>query len=153
VAAPSGVATPTAASVGTEARPVLLVTLGAPFDETACSVAVDAAVECGQPLAIANVVELPPLPMSVRLGYDQIETPELEDALRSVAALAASCGVRVERLRVKSPRPVAALLELVDELEPSLVVLGSDPTRVSRRRYRRAAAALRTVSRSLVWIP
>ncbi|HXH96737.1 MAG TPA: hypothetical protein VNH40_05945, partial [Gaiellaceae bacterium] len=47
------------------ARPVLLATLGVPFEPDACTLAVDAAVEAGQPLIVANVVELPPLAMSV----------------------------------------------------------------------------------------
>jgi hypothetical protein len=55
--------------------------------------------------------------MSVRMGYDQLDDRrELADSLRAPAELAASLGVRVEPLRVRSPRPVAALLELVVEL-------------------------------------
>jgi nucleotide-binding universal stress UspA family protein len=97
-------------------RPVLLATLGVPFEPAAAAFAVDAAVESGQPLLVVNVVELPPLGMSVNMGYDQL--PENEDdarALRAPAQLAQSLGVPVERLRVKSPRPVAALLELTAE--------------------------------------
>ena len=40
-------------------RPVMLATLEVPFDEDAASFAVDAAVECGQKLIVANVVEIP----------------------------------------------------------------------------------------------
>ena len=50
-------------------RPVLLATLEVPFDEAAATFAVDAAVECGQPLIVANVVEIPLGPMCVMMGY------------------------------------------------------------------------------------
>src|SRR5580765_4565733 len=100
-------------------RPVLLATLDVPFDAEATVVAVDAAVEAGQVLIVVNVVELPPLPLSLRMGYDQLEyTAEMEESLRAPARLAVSLGIRVERLRVKSPRPVEALLQVAKERRP-----------------------------------
>lgn len=140
------------AVVGT-GRPVLLATLGVRFDPAACAFAVDAAVETGQPLVLANVVELPPLAMSVRLGYDQLDDPEeLAESLVAPARLAASLGVVVERLRVRSPHPVDALLAIVAEREPGLLVFGPDRSRVSRRRYRKAVGALRERAPCLVWV-
>lgn len=133
------------------ARPVLLATLGAPFDPAAAALAVDAAVEAGQALIVANVVELAPLPLSLVLGHDQIESLEDAAALRAPAELAHSLGVHVERLRVRSPRPVEALLELVAEREPGLLVFGPDRARLGRRRYRRALAAVRERATCLVW--
>lgn len=149
-----------ASRVGTSAgprgpgRPVLLATLGVPFDPAAAVLAVDAAVETGQPLVVANVVELPPLGMSVAMGYDELpEAKEDADALRAPAELACSLGVRVERLRVKSLRPLAALLELVGEREPGLLVFGPDRARLKPRRYRKAARALREHAACLLWLP
>ena len=55
-------------AVGAGGRPVMLATLGVPFDTDAASYAVDTAVESGQPLIVANVTQLEPLPMSLRLG-------------------------------------------------------------------------------------
>src|SRR5207249_2380803 len=78
---------------------------------------------------LANVVELLPLPLSSMLGHDQIESDEDAEALRAPAELARSLGVAVERLRVRSPRPVDALLELVAEREPALLVLRPDRAR------------------------
>jgi nucleotide-binding universal stress UspA family protein len=130
---------------------VLLVTLGVPLAPNASALAVDAAVEAGQPLIVANVVELPPLAMSVRLGYDQLPDAALDETLHEAAALAASLGVRVERLRVKSPRPLPALLELVAEREPGLLVFGPDRAHMRPRRYRRAARFLRERAPCLVW--
>lgn len=135
-------------------RPVLLATLAVPFDPAASAFAVDAAVEAGQPLVVVNVVDLPPLGMSVAMRYDQLpEAPEEADALRAPAELACSLGVRVERLRVKSPRPVAALIELVAERTPGLLVFGPDRRRMRGRAYRRAARAVRKNAGCLVWLP
>jgi hypothetical protein len=132
---------------------VLLATLGVPFDPDASAFAVDAAVEAGQALIVANVVELPPLGMSVALGYDQLPEPaEAAEALRAPAALAHELGVRVERLRVKSPRPVEALIQLAAERSPGLLVFGPDRARIRRRVYKKAARALRERASCLVWL-
>jgi nucleotide-binding universal stress UspA family protein len=132
----------------------MLATLDVPFDHQALGVALDAAVESGQPLIVANVVELPPLPLSVIMGYDQLDyTPELARALREPAELAHSLGIQVERLRVKSLHPIEALIELVGERRPGLLVFGPDRTRLARRVYRRAARALRQQVDCLVWLP
>ncbi|MEX2103576.1 MAG: universal stress protein, partial [Gaiellaceae bacterium] len=134
-------------------RPVLLATLGVPFDPEASSFAVDAAVESGEPLLVVNVVELPPLGMSVAMGYDQLpDSPEQAAALRAPAALAASLGVTVERLRIKSPRPVEALVQLAAERAPGLLVFGPDRARLKPRVYRKAARAVRERAACLVWL-
>jgi hypothetical protein len=52
---------------------------------------------------------------------------------------------------VRSPRPVEALLELVAEREPGLLVFGPDRTRLSRRRYQKAVRAVRERAPCLVW--
>jgi nucleotide-binding universal stress UspA family protein len=130
-----------------------LATLGVPFDPDASAFAVDTAVEAGQPLIVANVVELPPLTMSVNLGYDQLpDLPEDEEAFRAPAALAHSLGVQVERLRVRSPRPVEALLEVAAERRPGVLVFGPDRDRIKRRLYRKAAKAIRERAACLVWL-
>jgi hypothetical protein len=134
-------------------RPVLLATLGVPFDPAASAFAVDAALEAGEPLIVANVVQLPPLGMSVAMGYDQLpDRPEEAEALRAPAELAHSLGAEVERLRVKSPRPIEALLQLVSERTPGLLVFGPDRSRIRGRAYRKAASALRQRAACLVWL-
>jgi hypothetical protein len=134
-------------------RPVVLATLGVPFEERACAVAVDAAVESGCDLIVANVVELPPLAMSVRMGYDQLDdAEELAESLRAPAALAQSLGVRVERLRVRSPRPIVALLELATERSAGLLVFGPDRTKLRARVFRKAARAVSERAPCLVWV-
>jgi nucleotide-binding universal stress UspA family protein len=135
-------------------RPVLLATLGVPFDLKASAFAVDAAIETGEPLIVANVVELPPLGMSVAMGYDQLPyTPDEAEALRAPAELAHSLGAEVERLRVKSPRPIEALLQLVAERGPGLLVFGPDRARIRGRVYRKATRLLGERASCLVWLP
>jgi universal stress protein family protein len=135
------------------ARPVLLATLGVPLDPEASVYAVDVAVEAGEPLIVANVVELAPLAMSVNMRYDQLEDePRVADALRFPAELAQSLGVAVERVRVRSPRPIEALLEFAGEREPGLLVFGPDRSKLRPRRYRKAAKAVRERAPCLVWL-
>ena len=136
-------------------HPVLLATLGVPFDDDAGAFAIDSALESGQVLIVANITRLEPLPLSVRLGYDSLDelTPELSEAIRAPAERAHSLGVRVERLRVRSPRPTTALLQLAKELVPGLLVFGPQRSSLSPRRYERAARAVRKGAPCLVWLP
>ena len=134
-------------------RPILLATLGVPFEPAAATLAVDAAVEAGQPLVVANVVELELLPLSFVLGYDEIdERPEDQEAILAPTVLARSLGVTVERLRVRSLHPVDALLQVAAERAPALLVFGPDRTRLRPRRYRKAAREIRERAACLVWL-
>jgi hypothetical protein len=130
----------------------LLVTLDVPFAPGAASLAIETAVESGLELVVLNVAEVQMLPVSTLLGYEYIGTEEVDRALREPAELAHSLGVKVERLRVCSPHPVAALVEVISERDPGLIVFGPDPARVRRRVYRRAAKAVRDRATGLVWL-
>jgi nucleotide-binding universal stress UspA family protein len=132
-------------------RPVLLATLDVPFAEDAAAFAVDSAVETGEPLIVVNVAEVQPT-LWTFLGYGYIEREDLQHELRKPAELAQSLAVPVERLRVCSPHPIDALLELVSEREPGVLVFGPDRSRISKRRYRRAADAVRERASCLVWL-
>jgi nucleotide-binding universal stress UspA family protein len=136
---------------GSGDRPVLLATLDVPFSDEAAAFAVDAAVESGQPLVLVNAAEVLPTAYTF-LGYGYVEREELQKALRKPAELARSLAVSVERLRVCSPHPVDALLEVVAERKPGLLVFGPDRKRISRRRYRKAADAVRERASCLVWL-
>ncbi|HEU5404640.1 MAG TPA: universal stress protein [Gaiellaceae bacterium] len=139
-------------TLGSGGRPILLATLDVPFSEEATAFAVDAAVENGQPLLLVNVAEVLPTTYAV-LGYGYVEKEELQEALRKPAELARSLAVEVERLRICSPHPVDALLEVVAEREPALLVLGPDRAQLSRRRYRKVERAVRERASCLVWSP
>jgi hypothetical protein len=136
-------------------RPVLLATLGVPLNEEASVFAVDTAVESGQRLVVANVTALEPLRMSIALGYDALPelTPEVSASLLRSAELARSLGVHVERLRVRSPRPLQALVDLVADVRPGLFVFGPDRRALRERRYRKALGAVRDRVTCLVWVP
>ena len=140
-------------SLGARGRPVMLATLEVPFDDEAAAFAVDAAVECGQPLIVATVIEMPLGPMCVIMGYGDLEPSEEEAArFRAPAQLAHTLGVHVERLRVRSPHPVDALLELVAEREPGLLVFGPDRSQLNPRLFRKAAKKIRDRATCLVWL-
>lgn len=134
-------------------RPVMLVTFDVPFEPAATEIAVDAAVESGQRLIIVNAAEVALGPVSLAMKYEYVGTDEVEDALRAPAALAVSLAVEVERLRLCSPRPVEALLELVAERAPGLLVVGPDRTRLKRRTYDRLVRRIRSRAGCLVWLP
>ncbi len=141
-----------AIEVPSGARPVLLATFDVPFAPEAAALAVESAVESGQPLLVVNVAPISILPISLAMGYEYAGTDEVEASLRQPAELAYSLAVPVERLRVSSPHPVDALLELVSERAPGLLVLGPDRTKVRRRLYRKAAKRVSSEVACLVWL-
>lgn len=65
-----------------DARPVMLVTLDIPFVPEAASLAVESAVEFGQPLLVVHVAEVPILPISIARGYEYSGTDEVEESIR-----------------------------------------------------------------------
>ena len=69
-----------------------------------------------------------------------------------MATNAAARGLEVEHLRVRSPRPVEAVLELCGEREAGLLVLGPDPSRLRPRSFRRAVRRVRKRASCLLWV-
>lgn len=134
-------------------RPVMLVTFDVPFEPEATALAVDAAVESGQRLIVVNVAEVPLGPISLAMRYEYVGTQEVEEALRAPAELAHSLAVDVERLRLCSPRPVDALLELVAERAPGLLVVGPDRKQLKRRLYAKWTKRISEGAACLVWLP
>ncbi len=132
---------------------MLLATLDAPLLEDAARFGVDAAVESGQPLLVVNAVETTLAPCSLKLGYDYIAPPDVESSLRAPAELAHRLGVRVERLCLRSTRPVEAFVDFAGERGTGLFVLGADPSRIRPRKYRRAVRKIRDRSACLLWLP
>jgi len=131
----------------------MLVTFDVPFEPEATALAVDAAVESGQRLIVVNLAEIPIGPISLAMKYEYVGTQEVEDALRAPAELAYSLAVDVERLRLCSPRPVDALLELVAERAPGLLVVGPDRERLKRRTYAKWTKRISERAACLVWLP
>ena len=149
--------TPPATAGGREAgssRPVLLTTFDAPIVPDAARVAVEAAVEAGRPLIVVNVIGGSFYPSSMAApAPTPVVTPDVEESLRGPAELAASLGIQTERLRVLSPRPIDALVELIDERRPGLLVLGFEPSRLRRRFRAKLDRRLEEKTSCLVWAP
>jgi len=147
-----GVSVVDRAPSGAAGRPVMLATMDVPFEREAAELAVAAAVEAGQPLLMVNVVEIFPTLAAIHFKDVDYDSPEDAAALRAPAELAQSLGVRVERLRVSSPHPIDALIQLVGERKPGLLVFGPDRARLRKRVYAKAAKAVRERAACLVWI-
>jgi nucleotide-binding universal stress UspA family protein len=101
------------------------------------------------------MLTLPPYPLTVTLAREWATLPHEEDleAVRATAQRAVALGIRTELLRVSSPRPVRALLELANDYEAGLLVFGPEPSLIRPRRYRSAVRAVRRDAPCLVWVP
>ena len=131
--------------------PVLLATLGVPFEPDATTYAIECALESGQPLVIAGFTRmLVPGPRSML--YGQRMNPELDAVLRAPGEQARSFGLRVQVLKVQSPRPLQAILEVTEERDACLLVFGPDRSKVRRRYYRAAARLICARAPCLVWL-
>jgi nucleotide-binding universal stress UspA family protein len=123
-------------------------------DPTAEQMAIDSALESEARLILANMLVLPPYPLTFMLAPEYATLPHEEDrdAVRGTAERAAVLGIATELLRVSSRRPVTALIELAREREAGLLVFGPDLMLTPRRRFRAAARRVRREAGCLVWI-
>jgi Universal stress protein family len=131
---------------------VVLATLAVPFDADAARFAVEAALEGASPLVVLDAVELPPWPLAIATRHAALEEPDDRDRIRATAEQARQMGLRVQLLRVCSPRPVDALLEVTAEQRAALLVLGPDRACLRRRVLARAARRVRRRAACLVWV-
>ena len=139
----------------TRARPVILATLSVRVDPTAERMAIDSALEAGVPMLLVNLIRLPPYATTmILMGPEHTTLPHEEDleAVRATASRAAELGVKTELLRVRTPRPVQALLEVASERDAGLIVFGPHLGRVGRMRFNRAARRIRREAACLVWV-
>ncbi|MDX6535419.1 MAG: hypothetical protein QOJ13_77 [Gaiellales bacterium] len=133
-------------------RPVVLATLAVPFEAEAARVAIQAAMEGSVKLIVVDAVEIPFWPQSLALRYADLEEDDDRRAIRRLVEQTAALGLEVEHLRVRSPRPVEAVLEVVGERQAGLLVLGPDPTRLKPRCFRRAVRRVRKRVGCLLWV-
>lgn len=139
----------------TAARPVVLATLSVRVDAAAERIAIESAIEAGVPLVLVNLLPFHPYPRTIMLlGPAAAVLPHEEDldAVRATARRAAALGVKTELLRVVTRRPVPALLEVVQERDAGLLVLGPHLGRVGRLRFRSVARKVRAQAGCLVWV-
>jgi len=134
--------------------PVILATLSVRVDPSAERMAIESALDAGSCLIVANMMMLPQLPTTLILAREYATLPHEEDLeeVRATARRAAERGVATELLRISSRRPLQALIELVEEREAGLLVLGPDPHRTPRWWRALAARRIRRRARCLVWI-
>ena len=135
-------------------RPVVLATLQVRVDPAAERMALESALEARARLIIANMLWLPAHPTTLMLAREQLTLPHEEDLdeVRATAARAAARGIPTELLRISSPRPLQALIDLLAERRAGLVVLGPDPRRSPRWWRWAAARRIRRRADCLVWI-
>lgn len=137
---------------GSRYRPVMLATLAVPFDPESARVAIQAAMESGVKLIVVDAVEMPFWPQSLATRRAELEEDEDRAAIRKLVEQTAALGLEVEHLRVRSPRPVEALIEVAGEREAGLLVLGPDPSRLRPRFFRRVVKRIRKRSSCLLWV-
>ena len=137
---------------GGRSRPVMLATLAVPFEPDSARVAIQAAMEGGVKLIVVDAVEMPFWPQSMATRHAELEEPSDRQAIRRLVEQTAALGIEVEHLRVRSPRPVEALIELAGEREAGLLVLGPDPSRLRPRFFRRAVKRIRKRASCLLWV-
>jgi nucleotide-binding universal stress UspA family protein len=135
-------------------RPVILATLSVRVDPSAERMAIDSALEARAELIITNLRFLRSYPTTLVLAREYLTLPHEEDleAVRETAQRAARLGIRTQLLRISTPRPIAALLELAREREAGLLVFGPDIRRTSKLSFRLAARRIRRRAPCLVWI-
>ena len=131
--------------------PVLLATLGVPFEPEATMYAIETALESGQPLVIAGFKKMM-LPGPQSMLYSLRMNPELDAVLRAPVEQALSFGLRVELLKVQSPRPLQAILDVVEERDACLLIFGPDRSKIRRRYYRTARHLICTRAPCFVWL-
>jgi nucleotide-binding universal stress UspA family protein len=131
--------------------PVVLATLASRVDPDAERIAIQSCLDAGVQLVLVNAVSAPVGARTLRLGgLDPVREDYL--AVRATAERAASLGIRVEHLRVMTPRPARTILEIAKERSAGLLMLGPKRGCVPRWRFRRAARAVRKSATCLVWI-
>jgi nucleotide-binding universal stress UspA family protein len=136
----------------TRTRPVLLATMAAPVHPSAERIAIDSAIEAGVPLLLVNLVSLPPYLTTLMLvGPEGTTFPHEEalDEVRATAQRASLLGVKTELLRVRTRHPATALLEVAQERDAGLLVLGPDARGL---RFWRTARRVRREANCLVWV-
>jgi len=132
--------------------PVLLATLAVPFDGDAARVALQAALESGVKLIVVDAVEQPYWLQSLASGHAALEEPDDREQIRIFVGQAATLGLEVEHLRVRSPRPVDALLEVAGERDAGLLVFGPDRARLRPRTFARMVRRIRRRASCLLWV-
>jgi nucleotide-binding universal stress UspA family protein len=131
---------------------VILATLAVPIDPDAARVAAQAALETDSRLIVVDAVERPWWPLSISMRYAELELDEDRAQIKQLVTHMVGLGLEVEHIRVPSPRPVDAVLELAGEYQAGLLVLGPDRSRIRPRLFARIARRVRKRAPCLLWV-
>jgi nucleotide-binding universal stress UspA family protein len=131
---------------------VVLATLAVPFEPDALRVALGAALESQAPLIVVDAVELPLWPQSIATRHADTELAADRACIRESVDQAAALGLQVEHLRVRSPHPIDALLEVAGERDAGLLVFGPDRGRLRPRSFSRMVRRIRRRASCLLWV-
>jgi nucleotide-binding universal stress UspA family protein len=142
-------AAPVSVEIVRDVRPVMLLTLNVPLDETAVDFAVDSAAETGAELYICDAIPLGVAnTMHVARSFAELDNRRNLDA---AGARAKGLGVHVTQMVFHNPKPVGAALEVVKENGVGLLVFGPNRRMLGRWSFRRIARRLRREASCLVW--
>ena len=88
----------------------------------------------------------------VNAEFDQLEGWTSAAAAETPRPALAGLGVDVEHLRVRSPRPAEAVIQIATERRAGLLVFGPDPSRFKPRFFSRVVRRIRKRASCLLWI-
>jgi hypothetical protein len=125
---------------------VLLATLAVPLDARAVEFALACVAESGNPLVIAGFIEVAPGPGAL------LPAPRLDAILQPAVNQVSALGMGLRVLKVRSPRPLRAILEVTHDIDAGLLAFGPDPAQLRPRRYRRAVRFLSDRAPCLLWL-
>ncbi len=127
---------------------MLLLTFDVPFSARAVAFAIGTAVQTGAELLVCDAVPVgggdPSVASHRSFGY--------AEARAAVLAEARAAGAHAQEVVFHSPRPVQAALLACRQLGAGLLVLGAEPKRLGRWRYRSVSRRLRRDAPCLVWV-
>jgi nucleotide-binding universal stress UspA family protein len=140
----------TTASLETAVRPVMLLTLNVPFDQTAVEFAIETATATGAELWICDAI---PLGFENYTGHVARQFAESLNRrhMAAVARRSHELGVRTQQLVFHNRKPVGAALEVARDEHVGLLVFGAERKRLGRLTFRRAARRIRRDATCLVW--
>src|SRR4029078_3066310 len=118
----------------------------------ALRVALGAALESQAPLIVVDAVELPLWPQSIATRHADTELEADRACIRESVDQATALGLHVEHLRVRSPHPVDALLEVAGERDAGLLVFGPARARLRPRSFARMVRRIRKRASCLLWV-
>ena len=98
-------------------------------------------MESGVTLIVVDAVELPFWPQSIATRHADTELDSDRARIKEPVSQAASLGVEVEHLRVRSPRPAEAVIQIATERRAGLLVFGRTRAASSRASSRASFGA------------